>query len=254
MCKPPYLYKYVSFSAQSLRNLKGRVIYFGSPLGFSDPYDCAVSPLIESPTDTEVIELRDTLVNSSDMDSDHIEKLKQHDLDVIRDVLLQASKVALENEIKKFLAQRGVSCFSERNDDLLMWAQYGGVYRGFCLEFSSNAEVLSKARKVCYPPTPPSLSVHSLLLPSELSIVDTLFCTKPRAWMHEREWRAAHAKAGLAVVYNPDDLTGVYFGSEIDLHSLEIVRSIVEAEHQNVRFWKGYRSTTEFRVLFHELT
>lgn len=254
MCKPHYLYKYVSFSDQSLRNLKERVIYFGSPFGFNDPYDCAVSPLIESPTDTEVIELRDTMVNSSNMDNDHIEKLKQDDLDVVRDFLLRAAEVALENEIKKFLSQRGVSCFSERNDDLLMWAQYAGIYKGFCLEFSARAHVLSKARKVLYPPTPPSVSVHSLLLDRELSIVDTLFCTKSKDWAHEREWRVGHAKAGSKVIYNPDDLTGVYFGSEIDQPSLEIVRLIVESEHKNVRFWKGYRSTTEFRVLFHELT
>jgi len=254
MCKPTHLYKYVSFTEQSLRNLKERVIYFGSPLDFNDPYDCAVSPLIESPSDTEVIKLRDEPINLSNMDSEYIKNLKQKDLNAVRDVLLSTAKLGLENEISKFLAQRGISCFSERNDDLLMWAQYGGIYKGFCLEFSSHAEVLSKARKVRYSSTPPSISVRSLLLDSELSIVDTLFCTKSKDWAHEREWRAGHAKAGSKMIYNPEDLKGVYFGSEIDQHSIEIVRLIVESEHENVRFWKGYRSTIEFRVLFHEVT
>lgn len=253
MQKPLYLYKYVSFSEQSLRNLKGRVIYFGSPLGFNDPYDCAVSPLIESPSDDEVVELRDSLIHSSSMPGEYIEKLKQHDLDKLRGTLMQGAKVALARETNKFLAQRGVSCFSERKDDLLMWSFYGGVYKGFCLEFSGHAKVLSKAKKVLYPPTPPTVSVSSLLLPSEFSVYETLFYTKPEDWNHEKEWRVSHAKAKTEVVYSPEDLTGVYFGPEINLRSLELVRLIVENEHADVRFWKGNRSTTEFRVLFDEL-
>ena len=253
MQKPLYLYKYFSFSAQSLLNLKGRVIYFGSPLGFNDPFDCAVSPLIESPSDDEVVKLRDSVIHSSNMSREFIEKLKQEDLNVVRDTLIQGAKIALAIESKKFAAQRGVSCFSERKDDLLMWSLYGGVYKGFCLEFSGHAEIFSKARKVHYPPTPPVVSVSSLLLPSELNVYETLFYIKPEDWEHEEEWRVVHAKVKTEVVYNSGDLTGVYFGSEIDLRSIELVRLIVESEHADVRFWKGRRSKTEFRMLFDEL-
>ncbi len=40
----PRLYKYDALTAQSLRNIKGQVLYFGSPRGFNDPYDCALTP------------------------------------------------------------------------------------------------------------------------------------------------------------------------------------------------------------------
>ena len=42
MAVPPKLYKYEAFSAQSLLNLKSQVLYFGPPLNFNDPYDCAL--------------------------------------------------------------------------------------------------------------------------------------------------------------------------------------------------------------------
>ena len=58
MTAPLLLYKYEAFSAQSLENLKNQVIYFGSPLRFNDPYDCALSPSIAEPSDEDVEKIR----------------------------------------------------------------------------------------------------------------------------------------------------------------------------------------------------
>lgn len=54
MRPPRLLYKYEPFSTQSLLNLKRQVIYFGSPLMFNDPYDCALTPNIVIPSDEEL--------------------------------------------------------------------------------------------------------------------------------------------------------------------------------------------------------
>ena len=54
MSLPKHLYKYEPFTAQSLQNLKAQVIYFGSPLGFNDPYDYALSPSIKEPTNADL--------------------------------------------------------------------------------------------------------------------------------------------------------------------------------------------------------
>jgi hypothetical protein len=53
------LYKYEAFSTQSLLNLKKQIIYFGSPLHFNDPYDCALTPNIVEPSDEEIVQVRD---------------------------------------------------------------------------------------------------------------------------------------------------------------------------------------------------
>lgn len=55
---PAKLYKYERIDAQTLRNLKAQSIYFGSPKGFNDPYDCAITPNIRQLTIEEVEEVR----------------------------------------------------------------------------------------------------------------------------------------------------------------------------------------------------
>lgn len=39
---------------------------------------------------------------------------------------------------QKFLQNSYVSCFSEKNDDFLMWSHYGSKHTGICLEFHLN--------------------------------------------------------------------------------------------------------------------
>ena len=64
---PASLYKYEAFSTQSLLNLKGQVIYFGSPLKFNDPYDCALTPNIIDPIEAELFAVRDAYLMESDL-------------------------------------------------------------------------------------------------------------------------------------------------------------------------------------------
>ena len=58
MNKPKEIYKYESFSSQSLKNLKAQSFYFGSPLGFNDPYDCALKAGIEELTKPDISKFR----------------------------------------------------------------------------------------------------------------------------------------------------------------------------------------------------
>ena len=58
MSAPSRIYKYESLTTRTLQNLKGQIIYFGSPLNFNDPYDCALTPNFKSATDAEVEEIR----------------------------------------------------------------------------------------------------------------------------------------------------------------------------------------------------
>lgn len=73
-----------------------------------------------------------------------------------------------------------MSCFSERNDSILMWAYYANSYSGICLEFDIAADefLASKCRKVQY-------SRH---FPSGDFDGDNFF-RKGEEWSHEQEWR-----------------------------------------------------------------
>jgi hypothetical protein len=178
----PHLYKYEGFTARSLQNLKSQILYFGSPLNFNDPYDCAVTPNFAQPTDQEIEAIRTAYLNDEATPPLPRRQFTELTTEQLREVLLRAGASALGKSIADFLATRGVACFSERRDDLLMWAHYGGRYQGFCLEFDTSAEPFSKIRQVRYAEKPPQLSLKSVLLERDFDPVADLFCTKSEAW------------------------------------------------------------------------
>ena len=254
MPSPPYLYKYEAFTTRALLNLKCQIIYFGSPLNFNDPYDCALTPNLVTPDDAEVESIRKAYLAKSDLPARTRHEFEAFDVEKLRQILLRSAKAAFRESVDEFLEKRGVACFSERNDDLLMWSHYGGHYKGFCLEFDTSVEGLSKFLPVRYVAELPPLSITSVLVDQDFDAVVELFCTKSSAWSYEKEWRAIHSQAGTAYGYPAPALTGIYFGPDIDAQSLEIACLILTGQNEHVRFWRGSRSTTEFRVLFEPFT
>src|SRR5689334_12310823 len=253
--KPPQrIYKYEALNARTLQNIKGQVLYFGSPLNFNDPYDCALTPNIQVPNDEEVEHLRGQYLRREGLNERQKHEFETYSTEQLRAMLLRSAQGGIRESIDTFLAKRGVTCFSERNDDLLMWSHYGGRYRGVCLEFNTQIDPFGKIRQVRYVPALPQLDVTTILLRNEFDPVQELYSTKSDCWSYECEWRAFHDVAGTRYTYPPEALTGVYFGPDIEEESLEIVCLILTGQSEGVRFYQGSRSTTEFRVLFQEFT
>ena len=90
------------------------------------------------------------------------------------------------------------------------------------------------------------------MLTGDFHQVMDLFCTKSADWSYEEEWRAFHKEAGTPFTYPLECLTGVYFGPEMNRASMEIIHLILGNQNETVKFWKGRRSPTEFKVLFEE--
>ena len=254
MAAPPKLYKYEAFSAQSLLNLKSQVLYFGSPLNFNDPYDCALKVNIRQPSDEEVELIRCFYLKQRDLPSAVKDEFTNTSIEKLRISLMRAGAVALHDATNKFLQTKGVTCFAEFNNDLLMWSHYGGKYKGFCLEFSTEFEPFEKIWQVHYRSDLPTIELAPLLIEGNFDFIQALYCTKSEAWGYEGEWRAIHVEAGTKFGYPAECLTGVFFGPEIDQHSLEIVCLILGGQNDTVKFWRGSKSTTEFKVKFEPIT
>lgn len=247
---PPTLYKYESFSTQALLNLKKQIVYFGSPLRFNDPYDCALTPNILEPSDAELQHIRDNHLGNADLPTNLRSQFNTTSSQNLRELLLRVAREGFDDLVQEFLATRGVACFSEKNDDLLMWSHYGGQYKGFCLEFDTSADMFEKARKVKYEHHPRPWTLFEIMFSPDFNPVEDLFCTKSTAWRYEREWRALHSIAGTEYGYPSSTLTGIYFGPDIDSQSLEVVCLILAGQNNTVKLWRGRRSTSEFKVLF----
>jgi hypothetical protein len=254
MSKPPRLYKFESLTSRTLQNIKGQVLYFGSPLGFNDPYDCAVTPNIKALTDDQTEAVRKRYLSDNRVTGQKRHSFATMATQELREILQSAARSTMVQTVDSFLKNRGVTCFSEKNDDLLMWSHYGGQYRGVCLEFDTQIEPFPRVKPVNYVESLPQLSVAEILLDQEFDHVSELFCTKSFSWQYEREWRAIHKVAGTKYVYPAHALTGVYFGPDIDKAAMEIVCLILGGQNAGVRFYRGSRSTTEFKVTFEEFT
>jgi hypothetical protein len=246
---PKTIFKYEGLTVNSLLNLKSQSIYFGSPRNFRDPYDCAITAAIADPTPEEFQRLLNYFMNSDAVPEAMKVELSIMPPQKLNRMLHKIAQESLKERRDKFLKESGVSCFSARNDDLLMWSHYGGGYKGFCLEFRTAYEPFDKLREVQYVKKMPTISIDSFIVKMGFQFFD-LFCTKSEAWLYEEEWRGFHKEAGTVFGYAPDALKAVYFGPDIERQALEIVCLILAGQNRKVELWRGIRSESEFKVKF----
>lgn len=254
MDKPSIIYKYERFSARSLQNLKAQSVFFGSPLRFNDPYDCALKAGVIYPSDKAIDSLRATYAKRSNVPPDIRQQFAETGTEELRQIVIRNARKTLDKYAEDFLRKRGVTCFSERNNDLLMWSHYGGCYRGFCLGFSTKHEPFSKIRKVEYTEEMPKIDAVEVLINDNFDRMLDLFFTKSKSWSYEEEWRCVHKQAGTLFTYEAEALESVLFGPDIDVESLEIICLILAGQNPRVRFWRGHRSNERFEVTFKEFT
>jgi len=219
---PNVIYKYEACSLQSIRNLKNQVIYFGAPSNFNDPYDCALDPKIRVPEDKDVADLKRALLLEDDLPPEIRQELETIEDGRFKEIILARSQEVLQTHAQEFLNSRGVACFTEVNENILMWSHYADSYRGFCLGFRTDLDPFRKIQKVSYSDDMPEMDVALSMMKNDFSQMLDLFLTKSKHWAYEREWRCMHERAGTEFCYVPEALEGVYFGPEIAQDCLEI--------------------------------
>jgi hypothetical protein len=254
MSIPQRLFKYEAFSTQSIENLKAHRIYFSSPRNFNDPYDCAVNPVVSAPSEDEVEEIRQHYLSKPSTPEEARRAFETMPVEELQKMLHRAGTEGMASAVDRFLNERGVSCFAERHDDLLMWGHYGGRYKGFCLEFSTNQMPFKEAKQVQYLKEIPQTSVKPFLTERGMEKVTDFFTIKSESWAYEREWRVFHQQAGTLYHYEPESLAGIYFGPLASDESVEIVSLIMQGQNPSVKFYRGSQSRTAFKLDFHEFT
>lgn len=247
---PKTIFKYENYTVQSLLNLKSNSVYFGSPKNFNDPYDCAIKAPIAEPTPEELQRVLEHYISDPTVSDQLKNQLITMSPQELKKELVNGAVKALNDARDKFLNNNGVTCFSERNDDLLMWSHYGGQYKGFCLEFRTEHEPFNKLRKVKYVPKMPALRIDTVIVDKSYDHITDLYCTKSEAWVYEQEWRGFHVKAGTLFSYKAEALKAVYFGPDIERQALEIVCLILAGQNPDVELWEGKRNDTEFKTQF----
>lgn len=252
--RPPFLYKYEPFTLLAIQNLKRHSVYFGSPSSFNDPFDCALTPRFRAPTDIEACAATATHIAKSTTPPEVKEQLQSMNMKELKEMLLSNAKSIIQEQCETINNTRGISCFSEVNDNLLMWSHYGGQHRGFCLEFNTAYEPCNKLRKVTYSTTIPEISVSRIMVDKDHEHVLDLFCTKSSDWAYEKEWRVIHQNAGTVFTYEPAALNAIYFGAKMTDQDIDMLCLILYGQNPDVKLFRGYRSPTEYKIDFKPFT
>jgi hypothetical protein len=251
---PRTIFKYQQIAEYTLRSLGQREIYFNSPRRFNDPYDCTITAKYRVPTDEELERLRLTLIENSRRETEAHAQFKTCSSVEIRNSIMRSARALFQQKKDEFLENNGVCCFSERNDDLLMWGHYGGSYRGFCLEFRTEHDPFNRLRQVKYVDNIPEIDLVPFLLHGDAEQFADLYCTKSSAWAYEREWRGIHVEANKCYRYENWGLKAVYFGPSISDDDRASLRFALRDRDVGVEFWQGRKSDEEFRIEFERLS
>jgi hypothetical protein len=227
---PKTLYKYQAITLETLENQKTRSIWFSSPSAFNDPFDCAlqvISPDL-SQMDTERALAWARLHVPAQYQAQIADQLQPSE--EFRQAITISVQQFFEKQRAVELEKYGISCFSAKNDDLLMWGHYANGHRGICLEFDTNKEPFMNARPVTYSNTVPLFSPIDILDGNVDNIVEALILTKNSCWSYESEWRIPLNSSRVAIKYQDVALTGVYFGAKISNTHREIVQHLLRDE------------------------
>ncbi len=253
MLIPETIFKYEGTRIQSLINLKAQSFYMASPFAFNDPYDCALSFLVSDPSYEDIIKYKEHLLAKPEMPDGIKKELIDMSLKSLKETLKNAATQISIQSVESFAKKKGVTCFSEINDELLMWAHYSDKYKGFCLEFRTDIEPFHKLRKVNYASQFPLINPAEFILEDFDHAID-LLCTKSKSWSYEKEWRLIHNEVGTVYTYPRECLKAIYFGPKIEPQFREIVCLIIQGQNPEVEFWQGELSQTEFKISFKKFT
>jgi hypothetical protein len=254
MSLPKTLYRYESFDIYSLSNLKAQSIYFSSPKHFNDPFDCSITFDLSELSERVFNKLYDFYLEAYPNKKQFIKRFGKSPSEKFKTYLIATLDDTLKKSKEKMLQERGVSCYSEKNDDILMWSHYSDSHKGFCLEFDTSHDPFNMATKVEYSTDFPKIDPEIFLIYEESREIMKMFTTKFSCWEHEKEWRVFHKVAGTLYGYPPEALTGIYFGAEMPKIHIEIIALVIQGQNPNVKFYRAQKSSSKFAVSFKEFT
>lgn len=155
--------------------------------------------------------------------------------------------------LKDTLDKRGITCFSKRDDILLMWSHYSDKHKGVCLtfDFERDKDFLTLPYKVSYPESHPKVNPFI----NRGNETQFLLATKSKEWEYEKEVRvvkeaAVHTKFQGAVGFNPLALTEIKFGYKVSPEDVRIIRNLVLRKYPHIKLFRSQIKKAEFGIEF----
>lgn len=237
---PRHIYKYTNFSALK-KILKSGKIYFSKPSNFNDPFDCNLT-IDTNNTDLEINNYIDEITEKN--------KLSETDSKKYRTKYLNPTeRFELTNtSVKQTKESFGVSCFSRKFDNLIMWAHYADKHRGVVLKFDilEDTDFFMTPVPIQYKAEYPTFNY----LRNRDSIGKFLLETKSLDWAYEDEIRIMKHGSGLYKI-KKSALVEIIFGCGFtEKNRKRIVRIAKNNKWVNLKFTFAQISLKDFKLNF----
>jgi hypothetical protein len=279
---PETIYRYRSFSEQTLSSLCSDQLYFSRAEKFNDPFDC--KPCLEADSDLQRLKQLLTHLLHRRISSEVSEGLKRariKDPKVVTQANTGVSNVICQKladiaydatdpdnsgtpeeneiwqitrEIESELGQdydRGVCCFSNTDLHPLLWSHYGDSHKGLCIGYTLDRNPSPDLQKVVYGgrrSIKTSTVVNALLHNDSAArkILDRDFLLrKADCWKYEDEWRLI-GKAGLQD--SPLKLKSITFGLQCPEAVRHITVKSLAGRMDEIQFYKVNSAHGDFSL------
>jgi len=252
---PQYLYRYLSINSKyHQRIITKSSLYLSSVQQLNDPFEGRIYPLLNY-SKQQMLEIvcRQAAKLRSAGQFAAAEKMRTEG---IRNVEIAFQSESTKTQLFESMIsgahsnpdfpvnRTGVVCFSETNDNILMWSHYSDSHRGYCIQIEplSDEKIWKSLYKVSYADEYPRFVFESS---SDHTAWREMIATKSVHWRYEREWRLLGTDlVGKEIRYAPALLTGVIFGC---LTADEDKRKIRHwASGLSLRYFEAKRKAREF--------
>jgi len=223
-------------------------LFFAETPRLNDPFDPLPQCLASAPPD----ELRKLLHLAI---ADAYPGLSASEKERREEEMMQPGVLAgIDDIVRDLLNRGGVACFSEVNDEILMWSHYTNGHRGICLEFEKDLldaewSRFHGVRRVLYSDDLPAFD------PTLPGIERTIrrILTKYSGWKYEKEWRAMNVPekgpGSANINFPPDSLTALIFGCRTaDSHKRLIQDWIAAGPCKNVKLCEARPKRESFAL------
>lgn len=241
------LYKYVAWNNYAKENLEESKLRYNTPEQFNDPFDSF--PRIEL-TSKE----RAGIVKICEEDDGVSEKFISDMPDnLLLTIFNNMDKSSLNN------TKYGVTCFSKKNDNILMWSHYANNHTGICLGFeideNEQFNIQSGIREMLIPIEYSQDNKRPVFTfqPNNPSYMDAVLKKKGKDWEYEDEYRIRVQSNGEVLFptqlhYNPSSLQKIIFGANMSLKEFIQCQKIMKYRKQNIGMFVAVLNKDLYRL------
>lgn len=198
------IYKYISFDDGIKYLVNDRSLKFTSPDNFNDPFDC--NPVLfdlEIPQD----DLKDFVYGQP-----YTRKVK-------RKLLRGVNKMGTLNAFKRKRKETRVCCFSESNNNNLMWSHYANYHKGLCIGF--EFPIKYKNDFVLYAVNYLNTLEKVKFTEDTLRVIYYWITTKSPDWSYEKEIRAINIHHKDKCEFDQENLKEIIVGYNTSKKQIE---------------------------------